>query len=338
MGILDSLSTPVLIAPMAGGPSTPAMVTAAAEAGSLGFLAGGTSSVTRFRTELAQVSGPFGVNLFRPQAQKPTPSDVDEVAGLLTQAFRGYGLGDPSVPTVDLSNGWEEKFRLAVAARPAVISCTFGIFTPDEFATLRQAGIEAWVTVTNEADARRAEQAGADALVVQGPEAGGHRSTWSLTEEPDATPLEELVRAVVDKVRVPVVAAGGVTTRADVRRILDLGATAVACGSAFLLADEAGTSAANRELLLSATDRGLDTICSRGFSGRYARGVATRFVKENDSLPPVYPYLNPMIAPLRAAAGATGNWDYAYCLVGAGIDNIKQGSVKQILSTMNPSV
>lgn len=314
------------------------MVTAAAEAGSLGFLAGGSSSVKRFRTELAQVSGRFGVNLFRPQGQKPTPSDVDEVAGLLTQAFRGYGLGDPAIPTVDLSNGWEEKFRLAVAARPSVISCTFGLFTPDEFATLKQAGIEAWVTVTNTEDARTAERAGADVLVVQGPEAGGHRSTWSLTEEPDGTPLDELVRAVLHSVRIPVVAAGGVTTRADVVRVLDLGAAAVACGSAFLLAEEAGTSAANRELLLSAADRGLDTICSRGFSGRYARGVATRFVKENDSLPPVYPYLNAVISPLRAAAGATGNWDYAYCLVGTGIGNIKPGSVKQILSTMNPSV
>lgn len=323
---------------MAGGPSTPAMVTAAAEAGSLGFLAGGTSSVTQFRMELAQVSGRFGVNLFRPQEQKPIPSDVDEVAGLLTQAFRGYGLDDPSVPAVDLSNGWEAKFRLAVAARPAVISCTFGIFSPDEFATLRQAGIEAWVTVTTETDARRAEQAGADAIVLQGPEAGGHRSTWSLTEDPDTTPLDELLRAVLAEVRVPVVAAGGVSTRADVGRVLDLGARAVACGSAFLLAEEAGTSAANRELLLSAVDRGLVTTCSRGFSGRYARGVATRFVRENDNLPPVYPYLNPMIAPLRTAAAATGNWDYAYCLVGTGIDNIKSGSVKQILNTLNPSV
>ncbi|EEW49862.1 oxidoreductase, 2-nitropropane dioxygenase family protein [Corynebacterium efficiens YS-314] len=338
MGILDSLSVPVIVAPMAGGPSTPELVTAAGQVGSLGFLAGGTSSVAQFRTQLAQVSGRFGVNLFRPQEEKPTPSDVDEVAGLLTQAFREYRLGEPVVPAVDLTNGWAEKFHLAVAARPAVISSTFGMFTPDEFATLKQAGIEAWVTVTNENDARTAERAGADVLVVQGPEAGGHRSTWSLTEEPDRRSLDELLRAVVGQVRIPVVAAGGVSTREGVQRMLDLGASAVACGSVFLLADEAGTSATNRELLLTAGERGVTTTCSRAFSGRYARGVKTRFVRENESLPPVYPYLNVMIAPLRAAAGATGNWDYAYCLVGTGIGNIKTGSVKQILSTMNPSV
>ena len=294
--------------------------------------------VDQFRSELMQLSGRVAINLFRPQEQAPKPSDIDELAGLLTQAFREFKLGEPRVPAVDLSNGWEEKFRLAVAARPAVMSCTFGLFTADEFATLKRAGIEAWVTVTNPEDARRAEQAGADVLVVQGPEAGGHRSTWTITEEPDGRCLDDLLKAVMNAgVRVPLVAAGGVATRADVVRVLSLGATAAACGSAFLLCDEAGTSPNNREILRSAPDMGLMTVSSRSFSGRYARGVATRFVREHESLPPVYPYLNHLIAPLRAATAPLGNWDYAYCLAGTGIGSIKEGAVRQILKALNPS-
>ncbi|WP_293951081.1 nitronate monooxygenase [uncultured Corynebacterium sp.] len=339
MGILDSLTLPVLIAPMAGGPSTPALVNAAAEAGTLGFLAAGVMGVEQFQAELAQMTGRYGINLFRPQTEEPTPSHIDELAGLLTQPFREYRLGEPRVPTVDLSNGWEEKFHLAVAARPAVISCTFGIFSAAEFTTLKQAGIEAWVTVTNPEDARRAELAGADVLVVQGPEAGGHRSTWSVSEEPDIRPLDELLRAVMHaEVTIPLVAAGGLSTRGDVARVLDAGAAGAACGSAFLLCDESGTSDVNRTIISSAVDKGLSSVTSRAFSGRYARGIETRFVRENESLPPVYPYLNAMIASLRSAAGPSGNWDYAYCLAGAGIGNINSGPAKQILKSLNPSV
>lgn len=325
---------------MAGGPSTPALVTAAAESGSLGFIAGGVMDAAALRTELSQVTGRYGVNLFRPQLQEPMPRHIDELAGQLTQPFRDYKLGEPRVPAVDLSNGWEEKFRFAVATRPAVISCTFGIFSAEEFSTLKQAGIEAWVTVTNPEDACLAEQAGADALVVQGPEAGGHRSTWTLQEEPDERPLDDLLRAVRDAgVMIPLVATGGLMIRDDVARVLELGAAAAACGSAFLLSDEAGTSTVNREILRAqAAGDGGATVSSRAFSGRYARGVQTRFSRENENLPPVYPYLNPMIAPLRAAAGTSGNWDYAYCLAGDGIGNINAGSVKQILKSLNPSV
>lgn len=331
MGILDSLRVPVIVAPMAGGPSTPALVNAAADAGSLGFLAGGVMDVDQFREELSQVSGRFGVNLFRPQVQAPKPSDIDELAGLLTQAFREYKLGEPRVPNPDLSNGWEEKFTAAVEASPAVLSCTFGLFSSEEFSILREAGIEAWVTVTNPEDARTAEAAGADVLVIQGPEAGGHRSTWTIGETPDARPLDALLRAV--DVKIPLVAAGGITTHQDVQRVLDLGAEAASCGSAFLLSDEAGTSTANRDILIRAEK----TVSSRAFSGRFARGAETRFSREHESLPPVYPYLTPMIAPLRTVAGTSGNWDYAYCLVGAGLGSIVRGPAKQILKILNPS-
>ncbi|BAU95318.1 oxidoreductase [Corynebacterium suranareeae] len=338
MSILDSLKTPVIVAPMAGGPSTPALVNAAAEAGSLGFLAGGVMPVEQLKQELAEVKGVFGVNLFRPQSDTPKPSDIDELAGLLSSPFRQYGLNEPTVPTPDLTNGWEEKFAAVLGAKPAVFSCTFGIFSSEEFAQIKDAGIEAWVTVTNPEDAVTAQKAGADALVVQGPEAGGHRSTWTIGEEPDERDLATLIQAVKQAgVEIPLIAAGGLSTASDVAAILDKGASAASCGSAFLLSPEAGTSALNREILDAAPALGLESVSSRAFSGRFARGVETQFTRSNEGLPPLYPYLNPMITSLRKAAGSAGNWDYAYCLVGVGLESIAKTSAKQILESLTPS-
>lgn len=337
MAILDTLRTPVLIAPMAGGPSTPALVNAAAAAGTLGFLATGATGVETVRSQLSQLHAPFGVNLFRPQEEQPDPGDLEQLTELLAPAFAEHGLDRPTVPTPDLSYGWTEKFAAAVAARPAVISCTFGIFSAAEFHTLKHHGIEAWVTVTTPEDARRAAVAGADVLVVQGPEAGGHRSTWHIGTEPDPRPLEELLAAVLEVVEIPVVAAGGLATAADVARVLGLGAAAAACGSAFLLCPEAGTSAQNRALLNAARDEGAGTVSTRAFSGRFARGIPGRFTHEQGNLPPVYPYLNALLTPLRASAAARSNWDYAYCLVGTGLGRISGATAEQIIADLSPS-
>lgn len=331
MSILDSLSIPVIIAPMAGGPSTPELVSAAAGNGTFGFLAGGVIGVEELRKNMSQVSGIFGVNLFRPQVQRPHPADIDALAGQLTQDFREYGLSDPQIPDVDLSNGWTEKFQAVLDAGPAVVSSTFGMFTADEFAQLATAGIEAWVSVSNPEDAAIAEAAGADVLVVQGPEAGGHRSTWTITEDPDTRSVEELLAAI--DVGIPFVATGGISTASAVARLLACGASAVACGTAFLLAEEAGTSAVNRDIIKA----GGETVSTRAFSGRYARGAATTFTRLNESLPPLYPYLNALSAPLRKASAARGNWDFAYCLAGVGMAQAREAKTKQILMELNPS-
>ncbi|WP_080795880.1 NAD(P)H-dependent flavin oxidoreductase [Corynebacterium pacaense] len=331
MTILDSLDIPVIIAPMAGGPSTPALVNAAHESGTVGFLAGGVIGVDQLREDISGVNGRFGVNLFRPQDREPAPADIDAVAGRLTQAFREYGLDDPHIPEVDLSNGWAEKFDLLLQARPAVVSSTFGMFTATEFDALNRAGIEAWVTVTNPEDAVTAEAAGADVLIVQGPEAGGHRSTWSIDVRPDRRSLDDLLRDIA--VSVPIVAAGGISTSRDVERVLSLGAQAASCGTAFLLAPEAGTSLFNRGIIAD----GGPTVSTRAFSGRFARGAATAFSRANESLPPLYPYLNTLLAPLRKASTARGNRDFAYCLAGTGMALAREAEAKRILMELNPS-
>lgn len=331
MGILQRLSLPVIAAPMAGGPSTPQLVTAVARAGGLGFLAGGTITPGQLKTDMAAVAGPYAVNLFAPQEPLREPVPVETLLAQLRPIYREHGLGEPAVPEVDFTNGWEEKFAVLLDAAhpPAVVSSTFGPFTAAEIAALHQRGIEAWITVTRPADARNAAELGADALVVQGPEAGGHRSTWDIHGEPDQRPLEGLLPAVAAEVpaTLPLVAAGGISTPADVRRALALPQVAAAsCGTAFLRATEAGTSVGNRAILDTVATG--DTVTTRAFSGRFARGVATDFTRRHPDLPPSYPFLNPLMKPLRKDPR------FSYCLAGIGAAQTREAGAADILADL----
>lgn len=326
MSILDVLRQPLIAAPMAGGPSTPALAKAVSRAGGLGFLAGGVMTPSQLAADLAGMEGNYGLNLFAAQAPLPDLGAVEEIRRELIPAYRAAGLGVPELPRVDYSNGWREKIDLALRAPhpPAVLSATFGPFTPAENDTLHAAGIETWVTVSNPRDAARAVRQGADALVVQGPEAGGHRSTWSVAETPDERALPELLRDIAKlSPGVPLIAAGGISTPARVAEILRLpGVRAVSCGTAFLLGTEAGTSAANRRILAGARE----TVATRAFSGRVARGVASPFTRRYPEFPAIYPYLNALLKPLRADPG------HAYCLAGAGVADIREMGAAEILA------
>lgn len=295
MSVVTELSVPIIAAPMAGGPSTPDLARAVSQAGGLGFLGTGTMSAEEAAAQMASCAGTrVGVNLFAPQ--EPLAS-VDEVWDFVREA----GVDVDKLPDIDYSFGWDAKLAAVIEARPAVASTMFGPFSRAEVDRLHDAGIEAWVTVTTPDDAATAERLGVDAVIVQGPEAGGHRGTWDVAVEPDWRPLTELLDAV--NVGVPVIAAGGVTEK-NIGRILEK-ADAVSCGSAFLMAEEAGTSEHNRELLR----KGGESVSTRAFSGRYARGLATEFTRTHD-VAPIYPWVNPLLKPRRSEP------DFAYCLAG----------------------
>jgi nitronate monooxygenase len=172
--------------------------------------------------------------------------------------------------------------------------------------SLREVGAEVWVTVTSAEEAREASRIGADALVVQGAEAGGHRG--SFVDRPGLPTygllaLLALVRATVD---LPLVAAGGIADGGGVAAALCAGAVAAQIGTAFMLAPEAGTSPAHRAALRSGTD----TVLTRAFTGRLARGIRNRFIEEHETYAPLaYPEVHHVTAPLRAAARQAGDPD-----------------------------
>ncbi|EMY34642.1 2-nitropropane dioxygenase, partial [Arthrobacter crystallopoietes BAB-32] len=223
------LAVPVIAAPMAGGPSTPELAAAVGSAGGLGFLAGALKSPAKLDQEIARVRSlgpsPFGVNLFVPAAGAGQP-DPDDVEALEAYRRRLAEYLEQSVPEPDWqdTDEYAEKIELLVRAKPAVVSFTFGLPEPETVEALHKAGTAVVVMVTDAQDAKAAEAAGADALVVQSTEAGGHRSTFAVRVDPNDLTLAELLPQVRDTVRLPLIAAGGIGRASHVRTALDLGA------------------------------------------------------------------------------------------------------------------
>lgn len=307
--ILDRLSRPIVLAPMAGAPSTPALTAAVSEAGGLGFLAAGYLSTGTLRDRLedtrSRTHRPIGVNVFvpgRPTAPERISGYLDRIAAEAARV--GAGVGEPRFE----DDEWDAKLELLVSAPPAVVSFTFGCPPAEVVGRLRDAGSEVWVTVTREDEAVQAVAAGAGALVVQGTEAGGHRG--GFTDDPgdrsDGIGLLSLLQLTRRAVDVPLVAAGGITTGAGVAAVLAGGASAAQLGTAFLRCPEAGTSALHREAVAGPAP----TAMTRAFTGRLARGIRNRFLDQHsEEAPAAYPEIHYATAPLRKAARAAGEPD-----------------------------
>lgn len=300
--LLDGLAVPVVAAPMAGGPSTPELARAVSGAGGLGFLGGALLSVEALAAEVAAVGtqAPFGVNLFMPTSESTV--DLSGHLAALDEWAARYDVqrGEPGYD----DDHYPQKLAWLTAHPVPVASFTFGCPDARDIAALQAAGSEVWVTVSCVADARVAMAAGADALVVQGFEAGGHRGTFTNVGEPESIGLLALLRLVQNAVDLPLVAAGGLITGADVAAVLVAGARAAQLGTAFLRCPEAGTSAPHRAAVASATG----TATTRAFSGRPARGVRNAWLDElSAQAPAAYPQLNNASRPIRAAAKAAGD-------------------------------
>ena len=262
---------------MAGGPSTPELAIAVCEAGGLGFVAAGYKRADAVRDEIRAVrestNAPFGVNLFVPGAA-PADSNTlqDYLRRLKPEAERqGAELGEPRFD----DDGWEAKLEVIYEERPAVTSFTFGC--PHESIVNRLHGVDTavWVTVTNVAEALAAREAGADGLVVQGSEAGGHRGGFiDDGSDEGGIGLLALLRTVAGAMTLPLIATGGIADGAGLAAVLCAGASAAQIGTALMLAPEAGTSDAQRKALAERRP----TRVTRAFTGRAARGIVNRFM------------------------------------------------------------
>jgi nitronate monooxygenase len=294
---------------MAGGPSTPELAIAVGEAGALGFLAAGYKRADAVRDEIravrAATPAPFGVNLFVPTAE---PADPDTLRAFLRRLVpeaerQGAELGEARFDDDD----WAAKLEALYEERPAVASFTFGC--PDESVVnrLHGVGVAVWVTVTNVREALAAREAGADALVVQGAEAGGHRGGFIADgSDEGGTGLLALLRLIAHATPLPMIATGGIMDGAALAAVLCAGASAAQVGTALMLAPEAATPEAQRALLAQPKP----TRVTRAFSGRPARGIVNRFLAEHtDAAPLAYPEIHHVTSPLRAAARKRGDAD-----------------------------
>jgi len=306
--VLDGLAVPIVLAPLAGGPSTPELTAAVSKAGGFGFLAAGYLAAPALAERLERTrtltDAPIGVNLFVPGTPAP-PQAVDAYAARLADDARqaGVELGGAGFDDDD----WAAKLELLIATPVAVVLFTFGCPEPEVIDRFHNAGSEVWVTVTRPGEARLAVDAGADALVVQGAEAGGHRASFRDDPAEDVTggigllSLLQLVRAQAD---IPLVATGGIATGAAIAAVLVAGAAAAQLGTAFLGCPEAGTAVVYRQALAD----NAPTAMTRAFTGRLARGIRNRFLDRYSAAAPVaYPELHHLTAPLRQAGRAAGD-------------------------------
>ncbi|HEY1358223.1 MAG TPA: nitronate monooxygenase [Thermoleophilaceae bacterium] len=331
--VLDELQHPIVLAPLAGGASTPELTAAVSEAGGLGFLASGYLSAEALEERLARVReltyAPFGVNLFVPGDPDARTAGLEQYLRRVAPEASRYGVGLGEARYDD--DSYLEKLALIAAQPPPVASFTFGCPEPERIEGLKGAGQEVWVTVTSPREARIAAQAGADALVLQGSEAGGHRASFV---DSDDEPLSTLVllRLVGRRIRLPLIASGGLTDGPAVAAALAAGASAAQLGTAFLAADEAGTEPAYRKALTSSTP----TALTRAFSGRRARGIVNRFMAEHsEDAPAAYPHVHHATSPLRAAARKRGDPDGFNLWAGQAHELAPSGPAAEILRSIS---
>ncbi len=306
MDLRELFEVPVVGAPLAGGPSTAELAAAVSEAGGLGFLAAGYRSVEELERELERTRAltrrPFGVNLFYPVREQVDDAALAAYAERLRAEGDRYGV-EPGEPRWS-DDGWEAKLELVAREPPAVVSITFGCPGREIVESLRAGGSAVWCTVTSAAEAEAAAAAGVDALVVQGCEAGGHQGSFRDDDDEEPVSVLALLQQVARVTDRPLVAAGGIATGRAVAAVLAAGASAAQIGTAFLLAPEAGTSEPHRAALRGDGP----TRLTRAFTGRRARGIVNRFMREHEAAAPRgYPEVHFVTAPIRAAARSAGD-------------------------------
>ncbi|MGA5805533.1 nitronate monooxygenase [Streptomyces cellulosae] len=309
--LTDLFPHPIVQAPMAGGVSVPQLAAAVSDAGGLGFLAAGYKTADGMYQEIKQLRGltsrPFGVNLFLPQPETADPAAVDVYAHQLAGEASWYEteLGDPESGRDD---GYDAKLAVLLDNPVPVVSFHFGLPAREVIDSLHRVGTLTFVTATTAEEARAVERAGADVVIAQGVEAGGHQGTHRDLPETDGggIGLLSLVAQVRESVGIPIVAAGGIMRGAQIAAVLAAGAGAAQLGTAFVAAHESGAHVLHKQALTNPLFA--RTELTRAFSGRPARALVNRFVREHGPYAPAaYPEVHHLTAPLRKAAAKAGD-------------------------------
>jgi len=304
---------PIIQAPMAGA-STPALAIAVSTAGGLGSLGLAMHTQEALRNDCATVSAagaPYNANFFVHSEPVDDPARAADARSLLAPYYRELGLGEvPDVVTATPSFN-DTHLQAVLDLRPPVVSFHFGLPNADAFKAIKAAGLYTLSSATNVAEARELEARGVDAVIAQGFEAGGHRGTFSEPYERGHVGTLALVPQVVDAVSIPVIAAGGIGDGRGIAAALALGASAVQLGTAFLTCPESAAHPLYRRALNEASDD--QTRITHAFSGRPARGLENRYLREmagHEAHYPDFQILNTLTGPLRKASAIGNNTDF----------------------------
>jgi NAD(P)H-dependent flavin oxidoreductase YrpB (nitropropane dioxygenase family) len=330
---------PIVGAPMAGGTTTVELAAAVTGAGGLGFLAAGYRTPDDLAAQVAALrdrTDLLGVNLFVPSADRPDLAALRAYADELRSEADALGVVLTDPPLVD-DDHWDAKVDLLTSDPVPFVSLAFGLPGRDDVRRLQQAGSRVLATVTTVAEAREAEELGVDALVVQGPSAGGHSATFDPRRTIEDAPTADVVRAVRATSRLPLVAAGGVAEPEDVRDLLAAGAEAVQVGTLLLRTDESGASRTHRDALVD--PRFTETVVTHAFTGRPARALRNAFADRHGATAPVaYPAVHHLTRELRATAARQGDAEHVHLWAGTGYRHAPTGPAADVVRSLTQAL
>jgi nitronate monooxygenase len=334
------LEHPVIQAPLAGGGDTPDLVAAVGNAGGIGFIGAAYSTPAQIielgRAVRQKTTRPFGINLFAPVPQPEPIANPHAAVRCVTPFFAELGLPAPS-PSAPVGDSFLDQLAAALETDASAFSFTFGILPLEAIEAIKRRGLFLIGTATSVAEAIALEKAGVDAIVAQGSEAGGHRGTFSGDFSAAMIGTISLVPQVVDAVKIPVIASGGIMDGRGIAAALALGAAAVQMGTAFLTCNEAGVADAYKEAILNARED--QTRVTRAFSGRPARGIVNRFMAEvesseaPDSILP-FPLQNALTRPLRAAAAKQDRAEFLSLWAGQGARMARRQTAAELVARL----
>ncbi|KAI8610361.1 2-nitropropane dioxygenase [Chytriomyces sp. MP71] len=358
--VLPSLEIPIVQGPFGGGASTVALTAAVSNAGGLGSYGAHYLSPAKIRDLVVELRGavesnrPFAVNLWvdiphndRANLVKLVnegPETFEEYRARLAPYYKKYGYEVPEYPADGkIGHDFEEQVQALLDAAPPVISFVMGVPPQHVIAKAREKGIVTLGTATTVAEAVALQNAGIDAIVASGVEAGGHRGTFLAFDSTRSPPPDETTFTLVPRVRaavkdMPVIAAGGVSTPEGVLAALTLGADAVQMGTAFVVADESGAAPVHKDAILDKRDAvARRTVLTKAFSGRQARSVMNGMTQElysAESEIPGYPVQNYLTVPLRKKAGRIGDKDALVLWCGQAGTLVNGGGAADILKRL----
>lgn len=326
---LFGIQLPIVQAPMAGVQGS-ALALAVSNAGGLGSLPCATISLDAIRSELevmrAQTTRPFNVNFFTHQPPQENAAELQKWQETLTPYYQELGLDPAAQPAGAQRQPFNhEMAKLIQEFKPAVVSFHFGLPAPELVDMVRAAGAKIMASATTVPEALWLQERGVDAIIAQGQEAGGHRGMFLSTDTRTQLGTFALVPQVVKAVKVPVIAAGGIADAQGVRAVMALGAAGAQVGTSYLLCPETNTSTVHRAALKSPAAH--ITAMTNVFTGRPARGIVNRIVREQGILSPhapAFPLAANAMAPLRAAAEKQGSGDFSPLWAGQNVSGCRE--------------
>jgi nitronate monooxygenase len=321
---------------MAGGADTAGLVSAVSSAGGLGFVGAAYLTaeqiIERGQEIRRRTSSPFGINLFAPLPPvEAKTAELERAIERVRPYFEELGIDPPQAPKSAPSQ-FDEQLAACLEAGAAAFSFAFGHLPAAAVVEIKQRGVYLIGTATTVAEARALVDSGVDAVVAQGSEAGGHRSTFLGDFGAGMVGTTALVPQVADAVPVPVIASGGIMDGRGVVAAIALGASAAQMGTAFLTCDEAGVAQAYKETILSAAED--DTRITRAFSGRPARGIANRLLRDLEGDPDAilpFPLQNALTRPLRNEATKRNKAEYLSLWAGQGVRLARRTTAAELI-------